>query len=67
MEFCPSSLKVEQKNKIQFTENEVRKILRDVGRGLNYLHQHNIVHLDIKPGFLILELSLLNTNRKHTH
>ena len=50
MEFCPSSLKEERKQRGKFTETAVRKTLRDVCLGLAYLHRHSIAHLDIKPG-----------------
>jgi len=57
MEFCPSSLREERKVKQKFTENEVRKVLRDICLGLSYLHRHNIVHLDIKPENILISKS----------
>jgi len=50
MEYCPKSLKEEMIEKGQFTEVELKKILRDICVGLSYLHRNDIVHLDIKPG-----------------
>ena len=50
MEYCPKSLKEEMIEKGQFSEAELRKILRDICVGLSYLHRNDIVHLDIKPG-----------------
>lgn len=38
------------KNKVgSMTEQEVWKLLNDVGKGLDYLHHNGIVHQDIKP------------------
>lgn len=31
------------------SENEIWKVLHDVAAGLAYLHEHNIVHQDVKP------------------
>ena len=67
MEFCPSSLKEERKQKGKMTETLVRKVLRDVCLGLAYLHRHSIAHLDIKPG-KTYSLSFKNSHhnsRKH--
>ena len=51
MDYCPSSLTEERKKKRgRFGEVELKKILRDVCLGLSYLHKHNVVHLDVKPG-----------------
>jgi serine/threonine protein kinase len=35
-------------------EEELRKIIRDILLGLNELHKQGIVHLDIKPGNILL-------------
>ncbi|MED6218517.1 Glutamate receptor ionotropic, kainate 1 [Stylosanthes scabra] len=35
-------------------EDTVRKYLRDIVSGLRYLHDHNIIHLDIKPDNLLI-------------
>jgi len=50
MEYCPKSLKEEMKEKGRFSEEQLKKILRDICMGLSYLHRSDIVHLDIKPG-----------------
>ena len=54
MELCKTSLQkiAESKRKkdIVITEEEVKRIMRDVTLGLKGLHDRFIVHLDIKPG-----------------
>jgi len=56
----------------QFSEAELRKILRDICVGLGYLHRNDIVHLDIKPGKIkskellnILENILISKTKKY--
>lgn len=44
------SLQAEYLQKGCFSETELKKILRDICVGLNYLHRNDIVHLDVKPG-----------------
>lgn len=51
MECCQASLSHFIKDdKVKFNESLIRQILRDICSGLKFLHEHNIVHLDIKPG-----------------
>ena len=38
----------------RFAEAELRKVLVQVGRGLQYLHGKRLVHLDIKPGNILI-------------
>lgn len=35
-------------------EDEIVQLLRDIAQGLEFLHEHNILHLDIKPGNVLL-------------
>ena len=45
-----------------FSERIVQKVLRDVFKGLYYLHRNNIVHNDIKLGNILVEFN--NENDK---
>lgn len=36
-------------------EDDIIKFLHDVAAGLEYLHDHNIIHLDIKPDNILLD------------
>ena len=36
-------------------ENDIIKLLHDVAAGLEYLHDHNIIHQDIKPDNILLD------------
>lgn len=35
-------------------EDEIIQLLRNITQGLEFLHEHNILHLDIKPGNVLL-------------
>jgi len=53
-EFCQGgslAQKIEEarKNKIFFTEGELKQITSNITKGLNYVHSKQLVHLDIKP------------------
>ncbi|XP_074835060.1 serine/threonine-protein kinase 17A-like [Carettochelys insculpta] len=40
-----------------FTEQDVIRLARQILRGVAYLHQHNVVHLDLKPQNILLTSS----------
>jgi hypothetical protein len=49
-ELCEGgSLANEIKSRRKFTEDELISLLRQIACGLQQMHSHNIVHLDIKP------------------
>lgn len=54
MEYCSQSLRQYQKANPIIRESVLRKIARDIGIALKHLHDNNLVHLDIKPGFSFL-------------
>lgn len=57
MEMCDCSL-VEYMERIEkITEKELRKVMRDVCKGLKKLHARNIVHLDIKAENILLSFT----------
>jgi len=39
-----------------FSEDELRRLLLHLGKGLKYIHSRQLVHLDIKPGNIFLAL-----------
>ncbi|XP_031565715.1 membrane-associated tyrosine- and threonine-specific cdc2-inhibitory kinase-like [Actinia tenebrosa] len=48
-ELCVMSLKNSLETMESFPENEVWNLLVDLTLGLKHLHDHNMVHMDIKP------------------
>ena len=52
MEYCPSTLSNQVKYDGALTETQLKKVVRDVALGLNFLHKNDIVHLDVKTGIL---------------
>ncbi|XP_030397485.1 serine/threonine-protein kinase 17A-like [Gopherus evgoodei] len=40
-----------------FTEQDVIRLVRQILRGVAFLHQHNVVHLDLKPQNILLTSS----------
>ncbi len=49
MEYCTASLKQYFSLKKKFTENEIRKILKEICQGLAFIHKHKCAHLGLKP------------------
>jgi serine/threonine protein kinase len=49
-----NNFKREDINKLDYSEEEIRDFLRGIICGLDYLHAHNIIHRDIKPGNILL-------------
>ena len=39
-----------------FTEGELKKTLIHVAKGLQYIHNNQLVHLDIKPGNILISV-----------
>ncbi len=40
---------------LYYSENQIRKFIRQIIRGLNYLHRLGIIHGDIKPNNILLD------------
>lgn len=58
-EFCnggslQDAIEKHRTNGTCFSESEVRLILLHVAEGLRYIHSHNLVHMDIKPGNIFI-------------
>ena len=40
----------------RFSEQELRRIMAHVAKGLQYIHSKQLVHLDVKPGNILISL-----------
>lgn len=45
-----------RRSRQRFPESELKRILVQVAKGLHYIHSNQLVHLDIKPGNILLSL-----------
>ncbi|EEB15656.1 serine/threonine-protein kinase Nek7, putative [Pediculus humanus corporis] len=60
-EFCnrgslQDAIEKHRANGTYFLESEIRIILLHLAEGLRYIHSHNLVHMDIKPGNIFISL-----------
>jgi serine/threonine-protein kinase len=56
MEFIAGhSLKQEVEQNGLFSEDKLKKIIFKIGQALDYIHEKNILHLDIKPSNILLD------------
>ena len=42
-------------DKLYYSETQIRKFIRQIIRGVNYLHRFGIIHKDIKPNNILLD------------
>ena len=42
-------------DKLYYSETQIRKFIRQIIRGINYLHRFGIIHKDIKPNNILLD------------
>ena len=56
MEFISGySLKQQVEQKGVFQEDKLKKIIYKIGQALDYIHEKNILHLDIKPSNILID------------
>ena len=56
MEFCITSLSnVIKKISKPFYMGQIKKIIRSIALGIKFLHDHDIIHRDIKPGNIFID------------
>lgn len=53
MQYCENGSCSSMAGRVE--EEDIIKFLHDVAAGLEYLHDHNIIHLDIKPDNILLD------------
>ena len=58
MTLCDGDLNglLKQKSNKKLTENEAKRVMCDVCQGLKYLHDHHIIHFDIKPANILYKI-----------
>ena len=61
LEMCEESLQkyVDGGNNHRLDEQELLEILRQSLEGLAHLHRHNVVHMDIKPGNILVKRDIV--------
>ncbi|XP_029955573.1 serine/threonine-protein kinase 17A [Salarias fasciatus] len=48
---------VSERDDEAFTEEDVKRLMRQILEGVTFLHRHNVVHLDLKPQNILLTSS----------
>ncbi|KAM4606164.1 serine/threonine-protein kinase 17A [Polymixia lowei] len=48
---------VAEREEEAFSEEEVKRLMRQILEGVSFLHRHNVVHLDLKPQNILLTSS----------
>lgn len=66
MEYCPMNLRDHMNSTPKFPEQEISYMLEQLARGLEFLHSHDIVHMDVKPGTDSLSMTAFSwLHREH--
>ncbi|XP_076262203.1 protein kinase, membrane associated tyrosine/threonine 1 isoform X2 [Rhynchophorus ferrugineus] len=55
LEYCDMSLADYSKINNEIPEELLWNVLHDMCKGLNYLHKKNLIHLDVKPGNIMMK------------
>lgn len=51
-ELAETSLDIELKQR-KLSDSQLRSLVKDIAEGLSYLHQHSVIHRDLKPGNIL--------------